>query len=59
MTHWKFKEFVSESGGEFENWVNALPLAHQAKIDVFISRLRLIKKAQVPTEWVELSYKTH
>jgi hypothetical protein len=43
MVYWKFKEFLSEAGGEFENWLNSLPLAHQAKIDLFISRLRLIK----------------
>ena len=41
--YWKFKEFISESGREFENWVNGLPLADQAKIDVFIGRLRLMK----------------
>jgi hypothetical protein len=41
--YWKFKEFISESGGEFENWVNSLPPADQAKIDVFIGRLRLMK----------------
>jgi hypothetical protein len=41
--YWKFREFVSDSGGQFENWVNGLPLADQAKIDLFIGRLRLMK----------------
>jgi hypothetical protein len=43
MTYWKFKEFVSESRGEFESWLNDLPIRDQLKIEVFIKRLLTIE----------------
>lgn len=41
--YWKFKEFVLGSDGVFGTWAKGLPQADQAKVDLFIDRLRLMK----------------